>query len=173
MARYIEWQDRRAHAMSPSIIQRSVRSGLLAGALAAVVAGWRAAAEGSSAIAPINAVTHCLWPHRAFAETHFSARFSLTGLAIHEASAVLWAMLFEGLRDRLSRGSSRRDAVAVATAATATAATAYAVDYHLVPERLTPGFDAHLSNRSLAAVYIALAAGLAAAALLGGARSDD
>lgn len=47
--------------------------------------------------------------------------------------------------------------VAIATAATA---TAYVVDYHMVPGGLTPGFDAHLSNRSLAGAYIAPAVGL-------------
>ncbi|MFP3644833.1 hypothetical protein [Paraburkholderia sp. SIMBA_054] len=64
-------------------------------------------------------------------------------------------------RDRLYS-----DPVAIATAAAATAATAYVVDYH-VPERFEPGFDAHISRRSLTRVYVALAAGLAVGALLG------
>jgi hypothetical protein len=40
------------------------------------------------------------------------------------------------------------------------------VDRMVVPDRLTPGFEAHLSPRSLANVYLALGAGLLVAALL-------
>ena len=40
-------------------------------------------------------------------------------------------------------------------------AVAYATDYHVVPERLTPGFEKRLSNESLAIVYGVLAACLA------------
>jgi hypothetical protein len=156
-----------------TVLRRAVHSGLLAGAVSAGVAGWRSAAEGSTALAPINAVTHCLWPRRALRERRFSARFTLTGLAIHSASAVFWALLFEALNVRLSRYAPRADPVAVAAAATATAATAYIVDYHIVPERVTPGFDVHLSSRSLTAVYVALAVGLASAALLRAARVEQ
>ncbi|MBP0588288.1 hypothetical protein J8I87_00835 [Paraburkholderia sp. LEh10] len=153
-------------AENESVSRRALQSGIAAGTLAAAFAAWRAASEGSTMLAPINAVTHCLWPRRAFSETGFSPRFTLTGFAIHQASAVFWAMLFEAVNARLARGARRTDPVATATAATATAATAYIVDYHVVPERLTPGFDEHLSNRSLAGVYVALAVGFAGAALL-------
>jgi hypothetical protein len=46
---------------------------------------------------------------------------------------------------------------AVSAAAGATATLAYAVDYHVVPKRLTPGFEAHLSGRSMFYVYAAFA----------------
>jgi hypothetical protein len=69
--------------------------------------------------------------------------------------------LSRNARTRIAH-AGRRDA----TAATATAATEYVVDYHVVPERLTPGFDEHLSNHSLAGVQVALAVGFAAATLL-------
>jgi hypothetical protein len=154
------------------VAQRAVFSGLVAGTVAAGVAGWRAVAEGSTVCAPLNAVTHCLWPRRALRERRFSTRFTLTGFVIHEFSAIFWAVLFEALNARLSRDRARPDPVAVASAATATAAAAYVVDYHVVPQRFTPGFDVHLSNRSLTAVYVALAAGLAGAALMRAARAE-
>ena len=149
-----------------SVLGRAVQSGLVAGTASAAVAAWRAASEGSTVFAPINAVTHCLWPRRASSETRFSARFTFTGLVIHQASAVFWAALFEAIGHRLARGAHRADPVALAAAAASTAATAYVVDYHVVPKRLTPGFDAHLSDRSLTGMYVALALGLAGAALL-------
>jgi hypothetical protein len=67
----------------------------------------------------------------------------------------------------LARSSQRHSpgAGAVIAVASATATLAYAVDYHLVPKRLTPGFEAHLSGRSMFYVYATLATGLAAAGL--------
>jgi hypothetical protein len=164
------WRTRRrlTEATDNAIARHALQSGIAAGTAAAAVAGWRAAAEGSTVLAPINAVTHRLWPRHAFHETGFSPRYTLTGFAIHQASAVFWATLFEAIHARLNRGARRADPIATVTAATATAATAYVIDYHMVPDRLTPGFDEHLSNRSLTGVYIALAAGLAGAALLRG-----
>ncbi|WP_225032006.1 hypothetical protein [Paraburkholderia sp. XV] len=148
------------------LTRRALRSGLVSGAFAAAFAGWRASAEGATAVAPLNAVTHCLWPRRAFQQTRPSVRYTLSGAAIHAGSAVFWATLFEALCNRLSPDAPHADPVAVATAAAATAATAYVVDYHVVPERLQPGFDAHVSRPSLTGIYIALAAGLAVSAWL-------
>jgi hypothetical protein len=54
----------------------------------------------------------------------------------------------------------------VAGAAAATAATAYVVDYHVVPKRVTPGFEAHIDLRSFPKIYLALGAGFALAALI-------
>jgi hypothetical protein len=163
-----------------SILRRAIVSGSAAGGAAALTAAARAPRDGSPVYAPINAVSHCLWPRRAFTETGPSARFTLTGLAIHQMSAIFWALLYETLLTRPSRrrlrdhgpgGVRQSDNVdsagataAIATAA-ATTALAYAVDYHVVPRRLTPGFEAHLSGRSLFCVYAALATGLAVAAL--------
>jgi hypothetical protein len=70
------------------IARRALVSGNVADGTAAVTAAARAPLDGSTPYAPINAVTHCLWPRRAFSETAPSARFTLTGLAIHQASAV-------------------------------------------------------------------------------------
>jgi hypothetical protein len=148
-----------------NLLRRASVSGSAAGCAAAITAAARASGEGSTRYAPINAVTHCLWPRTAFSETGLSARFTLTGLAIHQASAIFWGMLYEALLARPWRTdrSFAKPAQTLACAA-ATAAIAYAVDYHVVPKRLTPGFEAHLSRRSMFYVYAALAAGLAAAA---------
>jgi len=155
----------RAPPLTAGDVRRAVRSGTLAGASAAAIAAWRAKQDGGEPLSPINAVTHCLWPRRALEATGFSARHTLLGLAIHQAAAVFWATGFEALLRRWTGDAPRaRPAVTGATAA-ATAVTAYVVDYHVVPKRLTPGFEAHLSRRSLAAVYVALGAALLAAAL--------
>ncbi|WP_310005272.1 hypothetical protein [Caballeronia sp. LZ043] len=72
---------------------------------------------------------------------------------------MFWGALFESLCGRRSRPAG------IVSAAAATALIAYVVDYHVVPKRFTPGFEAHVSTRSLAMAYVALAAGFAIAAL--------
>ena len=54
--------------------------------------------------------------------------------------------------------------------AAAVTAGAYLIDYHLIPKRFTPGFEKRLSGKSLAAVFVALAVGLAARDLKQAAR---
>jgi hypothetical protein len=112
-----------------TIFRRAAVSGTAAGCAAAVTAARRAAGDGSTPYAPINAVAYCLWPRSAFSETGPSARFTLTGLAIHQSSAVFWGVLYETwmvhrysgdrmrrgdcsacLYGRLSRGSKASDA---------------------------------------------------------------
>jgi hypothetical protein len=147
-------------------IRRACASGTVAGLCAAGAAAYGARKEGATVCAPINAVTHCLWPERAMRERGFSMRHTLLGLGIHQAAAIFWALLFERLVPR----SPRDHAAAVLAAAAGTAATAYCVDYHVVPKRLTPGFEAHLGARSMTRVYVGIAVGLAAVALLRRAR---
>lgn len=156
------WRAVVARLAPARFLRRTAASGSVAGALAAAMAGYRARAEGTTAYAPINAVAHCLWPDEAPRETRCSARYTLTGLAIHQGAAVFWGVVFELLAPRRPR---ERPAATLA-AATATAATAYLVDYRVVPKRLTPGFENHLSGRSLACVYAAIAGGFALAALM-------
>jgi hypothetical protein len=142
--------------------RRACASGTAAGLCAAGAAAYCARREGATAYAPLNAVTHCIWPERAPRERGFSLRHTVLGLGIHQAAAVFWALLFERIVPR----APREHPVAVAAAAAGTAATAYLVDYHFVPKRLTPGFEAHLGPRSMTHVYVGIALGLAAAALL-------
>ncbi|MBB5503150.1 hypothetical protein [Paraburkholderia sp. MM5384-R2] len=147
-------------------LRRAVPSGLLAGCVSAATAAAASTDASGSPLAPINAVTHCLWPQRALRERGFSIRHTVAGFAIHQAAAIFWAMMFEQLVDRMAGPDPSRRPGATAVAAATTVASAYVVDYKVVPNRLTPGFEAHLSRRSLGNVYVALGAGLLAAALL-------
>jgi hypothetical protein len=45
-------------------------------------------------------------------------------------------------------------------------AAAYVTDYHIVPKRLTPGFEMRIPRVALAGVYAALALGLSARDLI-------
>lgn len=54
----------------------------------------------------------------------------------------------------------------VANATATTALVAYVVDYHVVPKRVTPGFESRLPKGTLGLTYVALGAGFARAAVL-------
>ena len=140
---------------------RVIASDLLSSSLSAAVLAWRGRAETGSAAAPINAVSHWLWPRQALRQDAASARFTLTGTVVHFAAAALWSGLYEAVRAR-RRDATPANAVTDAVAVTTVAAV---VDLACVPDRLTPGFEKRLSPRSLVMVYAGFAVGLALAGL--------
>jgi hypothetical protein len=149
-----------------SIVRRAFWSGSMAALTSAAVASREAVNHGSSAVAPMNAVAHCLWPGEALIDERPSVRLTGAGILIHWGSGVFWGMAFEMLLGR------KTSPVRIAGTAAATAAIAYVVDYHVVPESVTPGFEAHVPRRSFLPIYAALGAGLALAALAGQYRRE-
>src|SRR5699024_1798109 len=83
-------------------------------------------------------------------------KYTSVGFAANYGASVFWALLYEALGRgrRRSAGRALRDGAI-------TSAVAYVVDYHVVPRRLTPGFELRVPGRALTAVYGALAVGLA------------
>ena len=130
-----------------------------ASAAAALVCGRH---ENGHAARPINAITHIYdgGPPPAHDGPH--GRNTALGLTIHTAASIFWAVFFETLFGRHARKGLGKALAAGA----GIAGTAYVVDYYVVHRRFRPGFEAYLSDRSMFAVYAALAAGYAAAAVL-------
>jgi hypothetical protein len=89
-------------------------------------------------------------------------RNTVAGYAIHHAMSIMWATLFEKLVSRRVRPAVA-DTLAIAGGVSAVASL---VDFRLVPQRFTPGFERRLSRRSLAFTYGAFALAMAAAVLL-------
>lgn len=143
---------------------RLLVSDLLSSALSGAMLAWRGRTDTGSAAAPINAVSHWLWPRKALRQDGASARYTLTGAAVHVGAAMLWSGLYESLRQRRLERGTATPTTAVADAVAVSAAAAV-VDLACVPERLTPGFERRLSPRSVALVYVAFAAGLALSGL--------
>jgi hypothetical protein len=141
-----------------NLLERALISGSVAAAavtLAVGVAGRRIA--GSSA-APLNATSHFLWGKAAGRQDGYSVKYTATGFAANYGASVFWALFYEALAGRLpplARGA-------------AVSALAYVTDYHVVPKRLTPGFELRLPKGALAAAYVALALGLSAGDLVAG-----
>ncbi len=108
----------------------------------------------------LNTVAHAVLGYRAEITDAFDPAVTLTAVAVHVAALLIWGILFALVAGRL-RG------VPLFGAAVMVAAAAYFVDFHLVPARLTPGFETVLTISELIAVYAVLAAGLTLGAAIG------
>ncbi|AET94887.1 hypothetical protein BSFA1_77580 (plasmid) [Burkholderia sp. SFA1] len=144
------------------LLTRAIGSGTATGLASAAVASAGALHWGHGPCRAMNAVTHCLWRDASWRRRP-SAKYTALGTTIHMGSAVFWGVLFEALCER---GYRRSGAINIANAAATTALATYVVDYHVVPKRITPGFESHLSKDSLGLTYVALGAGFALAAVL-------
>lgn len=144
------------------LLAAALFSGSVASIASSVALALRGRRELANAATPLNGPSQ--WVHGKRAPYHdgFDLKHTVTGYAIHHVASIFWAVIYEAIR---WKARSRRPMVDVGLAAGA-AVTASAVDFLLTPERLRPGFEKRLSNRSLVIVYTAFAAGLAAAALL-------
>ena len=147
-------------------LRRAIRQGVVQGTLAGVMSGavllLRGRTDAGSAAAPVNAVSHWIWPVSALRRDAASWRYTGSGAATHYLASLFWAGLYRSLRGQ----RARPDAANALTDAAAIAALAAVVDLKVVPQRLTPGFEHRLSKTSLVLVYGGFAAGLALGGLL-------
>jgi hypothetical protein len=120
--------------------------------------------EGGSAVAPINAVSHILWGDEEDNTEEVDVQHTLAGAGLNAMAVTSWAGVFELFMPRNEAPTVQR-ALLVGSA---TAAAAYITDYHVVPKRLTPGFEKKLSAPALFGVFATLALSLAAAGIYRG-----
>lgn len=113
---------------------------------------------------PVHAVSHIAWDDRPESHSGHYIHNGFIGAALHHGACVFWATFFEAIFGRDAERSTSSALIGGATIASA----AYVIDYHFVSARFKPGFEVHLSPRSLLAVYTTLALGFAGAARLRG-----
>jgi hypothetical protein len=142
--------------------QSVLSAGLAASLLSSLGLALRGRAEAGSAAAPFNAISHWLYGSRALRLDTADARHTALGAAVHVGSSVFWAVLYDHL---FCRREPPPRPVTLAAGAAGVTALAAVTDFALVPERLTPGFEHRLSNRSLVLTYALFGAGLALGAL--------
>lgn len=138
---------------------RTLVSGSTASVLSSVAVALHSRAGTGKAASGVNATSHWAWGERAMWRHRADLKHTALGYAIHHASSLWWAGLFEAR----AKTCGPRDAAALGAV---TAVTAYLVDYHVVPRRLTPGFDRHLSAAGMVSAYAAFGLGLVASHLL-------
>lgn len=151
-------------------LTQAIVAGGFASLLSAAMLLARGRCDTGTATAPLNAPSHWLFGQEALHANRPSWRHTLSGLLIHHGSSLFWGLLYSRLLHQLrSQQRSEKSMARPALAAMGITALAAWVDLQLVPQRLTPGFEHRLSNKSLVLVYGAFAAGLA----LGGWRVLD
>lgn len=159
--------SRTASDRKPSPWAQALREGAVTGSVAAVLSTAALTAAGAresgNAVAPLNAVSHWLWGDAAARVDRPTLRHTLVGFLTQHAASVFWATLYARLHGHRAQAKQLPQAVA---GAIATSAVAYLVDYKVVPQRVTPGYEYHASDRTMLAVYAALAAGLALGAVV-------
>ena len=138
-------------------------TGTIAGLATALTATLCAKRYGVAPAAPINAVSHVVWGEEAGAHDEVSAKYTGTGLATNHAACIFWAAIYEAV---FAADAERGDSGKALAGAALVTGIAYVTDYHVVPKRLTPGYELRLPRRALACIYGALAAALPLRGLL-------
>ena len=152
----------------PQMFQDSVRTGAVTALTTTIAAAVCGQIETGSAVAPLNSVSHIVWGDEASAQEQWTCKYTATGLALNAAAVTSWAAVHELLFGRfadkgdVATGAGQpRDGGQAVLGGAIVSVLAYVTDYHVVPARLTPGFELRLGNRSLLGIYAALALGLA------------
>ena len=145
------------------LAERTLCTGAAAAAATTLAASICGTLEEGNAIAPINAVSHIAWADKAARQTDASWQYTAVGLALNAAAVTSWAGVYEVF---CGRAADRKDISGALLGGALVSAAAYVTDYHVVPRRLTPGFEKRLSNRSLFGIYTVLALSLAAGSLV-------
>jgi len=148
-------------------VRRALTSGSIAAVLTALTAAVAGRREAASYAAPLNATSHILWGEQATWRNQPTLKYTGVGVLLTYGAAVFWAALYEKLFGRARRSARSQHPVAEGAlraigGAAAVSAGAYVTDYHLMPRRLTPGYERRVSGKSLATIFAALALGLAA-----------
>ncbi len=147
-------QDPQATRGWRALLLRALGSGSAASVASTALVSLRSRQRAGTLPAGTNAASQWVWGEPARRASGWSLRHTLLGFAIHHASSVMWAAGYEAWgRKRPSDPALLRGA--------GVAALAYVVDYHVVPRRLSPGFENRIGATGVAATYAAFAVGLA------------
>ena len=147
----------------------ALRSAVSSGAVSAVATAGSVSLAGArdtgSAVAPLNATSHVAWGDDAGDFEGVDTRHTLLGVLLNAGACVFWATFYERY---FGRAADRSDIATALLGGSVVAAAAYVTSQHIVPKRLSPGWEQRLSGRSLAASYAVLAISLTLRGLMRG-----
>lgn len=147
----------------PAAARSATGSGAIAAGATALCVALAGKRDSGNAVAPLNATSHIVWGESAGTAGSVDVRHTVPGTVLHAGACVFWATFYEKF---FGRAADRGDVATALLGGVAVAAAAYVTDYHVVPKRLTPGWEARVRPRSLAAVYTVLALALPLRGLL-------
>jgi hypothetical protein len=143
------------------LLKNAMACGTGASMLSAAVLALYSKHDQNSFAGGMNGPSQWLWGEREAYTREASLKHTLVGYLIHHATSTFWAALYAAaFRNARDKSVSR-----VLVEAASASAAAYVVDYKLTPKRLRPGFEKHVSGKSMVTVYAAFALGLAAVTL--------
>jgi hypothetical protein len=116
-------------------------------------------------VQPLNTLAHIVVGSRAFHVRSVDPVVTTMGMAVHVLSIVVWGLLF-------SLALARARGVRLWATALVFAAIVAVLDLVVVPDRLSPGFDAMLTRGELIVLYGIMAMAMAAAAVVLRSRND-
>src|SRR5690606_12203114 len=141
-------QDPQAAHGWRALLLHALGSGSAASLASTALVSLRSRQRAGTLPAGTHAASQWVWGEPARRASGWSLRHTLLGFAIHHASSVMWAAGYEAWgRKRPSDPALLRGA--------GMAALAYVVDYHVVPRRLSPGFENRIGATGVAATYAA------------------
>ena len=144
-------------------LRKAALSGAVAAGTTAVCVTLAGKRDSGSAVAPLDATSHIAWGESAGSVETIDTHHTLLGVALHVGACVFWATFYEKY---FGRAAERGELGTALLGGGAVAAAAYVTDYHVVPKRLTPGWEYRISRRSLAMIYTVLALSLPLRGLL-------
>ncbi|WP_447987484.1 hypothetical protein [Nitrospira sp. Nam74] len=144
-----------------TVLQETITTGTVTNLCCAGCAAALGVLHHRKAAQPINAISHVVWGDEQPPTTEVTWHDTAVGLIVNQAACSFWALLHVALLPPRQRDPGR-----TVFHACAISGLAYLVDYHMVPSRFTPGFEKVLPRRAFVPIYIAIASGLAAGALL-------
>lgn len=136
-----------------SLLHRALVGGAMASLLSTAVIALAAARRGQPPWAPTNATSQWLWGTSARHTQDCSWRHTGVGYAVHHVMSCWWALVYEAVR-------SHYPALPAATVAPVVTALAWWSDFHVVPPRFSPGFEARLPRGDRLLAYAAFGGGL-------------
>jgi hypothetical protein len=147
------------HDSIPDTLMRAAVTSAVASAASAAALMLLAHRECGAALRPMNATSHWLWGPDAGRHRRADLKHTAVGFVTHHLASMFWSVVLEK-----ALGARRRTMPELAASGALTAALAAAVDYMMMPRRLSPGWELALTRKSMAEVFAAMAAGLAAGA---------
>ena len=120
--------------------------------------------EKKPALEGVNAISHIFFDKQALGQANFSAKYTLSALLLNFGAMLGWAAVAEASFVLLKLPP--REFTTSAMVAIVVSVMAYVVDFHVVPKRLTPGFELVISKRSLLIIYVGLAVAFFIGAML-------
>jgi len=136
------------------VLKNGLKTGFILSVATTVATVLASLSETGKPWAATNAIAHIVDGDEIEQPIEFDLRATSIGLGINTTAMLVWSVLYEA-------GTEIAKIEPMAATGFATAAAAWVIDYKIVPKRLTPGVEKHLTFGPILAIYAVLGTTLA------------